>query len=448
MKSTRQRHVIVVDGYHIRDGDDRGFASAFRARGVLPVTVMSTPRPLAKFVKKNIWYPDDFEAVYFYDGDFEAMVKLVESYDPVGIVTGNESGVEFAARLVERIMPQFQNVPQSAKYQRHKGEMALALERAGLPGPRTLSSDDPTEVDAWIKANGLTGRPLILKPPHSAGTDNVHFVPPGGDWLGHFTHILGRVNGFELRNDTVIVQEFLEGPEYIVDLYSVDGRHGLVDTCIYAKHDRGPRIGIYDVADFLPPDHPDVAVLADYVMRAADAVGIRNGSTHAEAIMTADGPRLVELAARYSGSCMMISGSLATGDNQIERTVRHVLDGEFRPSFELVKEVRTLWLCSDWAGPVRHMEILEAIADLPTVHSLSIPPDGRDMPVTNDVTTSLGWVIQGADDWDAIHRDSARIRELEQAWNAARAQDGQAPDTGGAERTEQPGSAAAAGRNT
>ncbi|MET8857277.1 ATP-grasp domain-containing protein [Streptomyces sp. NPDC004579] len=423
MKSTGRRYVIVVDGYHIRDGDDRGFASAFRARGVLPVTVMSTPQPLAKFVKKNIWYPDDFEAVHYYDGDFEAMAKLVESYDPVGIVTGNESGVEFAARLVERLMPQFQNVPGSAKYQRHKGEMALALERAGVPGPRTLSTADPAEAAAWIESSGLTGRPLILKPPHSAGTDNVHFVPAGGEWLGHFTHILGQVNGFELRNDTVIVQEFLEGPEYIVDLYSVDGRHGLVDTCVYAKHDRGPRYGIYDVADFLAPDHPDVAVLAPYVMRAADAVGIRNGSTHAEAIMTQDGPRLVELAARYSGSCMMISGSLATGDNQIERTVRHVLDGEFTPSFELVKEVRTLWLCSDLAGPVHNMEILRAIADLPTTYSMSIPPEGRDMPLTNDVTTSLGWVIQGADDWGAIEKDSARIRELERTWNAARAAD-------------------------
>ncbi|MFE2302802.1 ATP-grasp domain-containing protein [Streptomyces sp. NPDC059445] len=423
MKSTGRRYVIVVDGYHIRDGDDRGFASAFRARGVLPVTVMSTPQPLAKFVKKNIWYPDDFEAVHYFDGDFEAMAKIVESYDPVGIVTGNESGVEFAARLVERLMPQFQNVPGSAKYQRHKGEMALALERAGVAGPRTLSTADPAEAAAWIGSSGLAGRPLILKPPHSAGTDNVHFVPAGGEWRGHFDHILGQVNGFELRNDTVIVQEFLEGPEYIVDLYSVDGRHGLVDTCVYAKHDRGPRYGIYDVADFLAPDHPDVAVLAPYVMRAADAVGIRNGSTHAEAIMTPEGPRLVELAARYSGSCMMISGSLATGDNQIERTVRHVLDGEFVPSFELVKEVRTLWLCSDLAGPVHHMEILEAIADLPTTHSMSIPAEGRDMPLTNDVTTSLGWVIQGADDWDAIEKDSARIRELERTWNAARADD-------------------------
>ncbi|MYS19375.1 ATP-grasp domain-containing protein [Streptomyces sp. DvalAA-14] len=411
-------YVVVVDGYHLQDGADRGFSSAFRARGVLPVTVMSTPEPLEKFVKKSTWHPDDFEAVHFYDGDFEALLKIVRSYDPIGVVAGNERGVELTAEIVEALFPERGNVRGSAAAQRDKGEMALALERAGVPGPKTLSTDDPAVAARWIEESGLAGRRLIIKPPASAGTDNVHLVEAGADWRGYFDAILGEVNGFDLRNDSVVVQEFLEGPEYIVDLYSVDGRHGLVDTCVYAKHDRGPRIGIYDVADFLGPDHPDVPVLAEYAMRAATAVGIRNGSTHAEVIVTRQGPRLVELAARYSGSCMMLSGSLATGDNQIQRTVRHLLDGAFTPGFVLEQQVRTLWLCADFAGPVHRMDILAAVRDLPTVHKMSVPADGKRVPMTNDVTTSLGWVIQGAAHWADIERDSARIRELERIWNA------------------------------
>jgi phosphoribosylamine-glycine ligase len=368
-------------------------------------------------VKKSTWYQDDFAAVHFYDGDFDKLVDLVRGYDPLCIIAGNERGVELTAELVDAIMPGTGNVPGSAKAQRDKGDMARALESAGVPGPKTISTSDAAEVAEWIERSGLSGRALIVKPPASAGTDSVHLVRPGDSWRVYFDKILGVVNGFDLRNDTVVVQEFLEGPEYIVDLYSVDGEHGLVDTCVYSKHDRGTRIGIYDVADFLPPDHPDVKVLAEYTKRAATAAGIRNGSTHAEIIMTEDGPKLVELAARYSGSCMMLSGALATGDNQIERTVRHQVDGEFSPSFELVRQVRTVWLCSDYAGPVRHMDILAAIEDLPTVHKMSIPPDGRVVPMTSDVTTSLGWIIQGADSWDEIERDYAHIRELERKWN-------------------------------
>jgi biotin carboxylase len=413
-----ERCAVIVDGYHIRDGDNRGFASAFRARGVVPITVMSTPRPLAKFVDKSTWHPDDFAAVHYHDGDIRKLLDLVQGYDPVCIVAGNERGVELTAELVEELMPETGNVAGSAPAHRDKGEMIRALERAGVPAPLTISTGDPAAVAEWIRVSGLTGRPLVVKPPKSAGTDNVHLIGPGEDWRGCFDTILGQVNGFDLRNDTVVVQEFLDGPEYIVDLYSVDGRHGLVDACIYAKHDRGRRIGIYDLADFLPPDHPDIGPLAEYSMCAAEAVGIRNGSTHAEVIMTEQGPRLVELAARYSGSCMMLSGSLATGDNQIERTVRHVLDGTFTPSFEVRREVRTLWLCADHAGPVRDMEILEAVADLPTVYRMSIPRNGKRVPMTNDVTTSLGWIILGAADRDAIEADYDRIRAMERAWNA------------------------------
>jgi hypothetical protein len=69
------RYAVIVDGYHLRDGDDRGFASAFRRRGVRPVTVMSTPQPLPKFVKKSTWYPEDFDAVHFHDGDFQRTLE-------------------------------------------------------------------------------------------------------------------------------------------------------------------------------------------------------------------------------------------------------------------------------------------------------------------------------------------------------------------------------------
>jgi hypothetical protein len=56
-------------------------------------------------------------------------------------------------------MPDFGNAPGSAGAHRHKGEMARALEQAGVPGPRTLAADDPGEVAAWITDSGLAGQP-------------------------------------------------------------------------------------------------------------------------------------------------------------------------------------------------------------------------------------------------------------------------------------------------
>jgi hypothetical protein len=148
-------------------------------------------------------------------------------------------------------------------------------------------------------------------------------------------------------------------------------------------------------------------------MRAADAVGIRNGSVHAEVMLTADGPRLIEIAARLSGSCMMIAGKLATGDCQIDRTVRHHLDGEFTPGYELVRHTRAMWLGTPNAGILRNIEVLEASRDLPTAQAMSLVKNGTVVSATVDAFTELGWIVLAHVDADAVEADYRRIKELE-----------------------------------
>jgi len=400
-------HAVIVDPY----GGARDFVPAFRARGVETVALLSDPGPLASYAAR--WHPGDFARVHAYDGDFDELLRTVKAYDPICIVPGNEHAVELTASLVEVLMPEKGNVIGSAPSQRDKWQMALALERAGVPRIPQICTDQPAEVADWIRHNGLTGRPLVFKPPKSGGTDNVHMSGPGEDWRPHFDAQLGYVNRFDIRTDRVLVQEYAQGPEFIVDLYSVDGRHGLANVCRYVKHSRGSRIGIYDAAEYLPPGHPEVAMLFAYTKLAADAVGIRNGSTHAEVIVTVDGPRLVEIASRLSGGCMMASGRLATGDCQIDRTVRHYLDGEFSPGFELVRHVRTMWLGTEQDGVLRNIEILEGARDLPTVHSMDLARNGTLISCTEDAFTELGWIILGGCDEDAMEADYQQIKEWE-----------------------------------
>ncbi|HEU5158460.1 MAG TPA: ATP-grasp domain-containing protein [Streptosporangiaceae bacterium] len=406
-----ERYAIIVDAYHIPYEDSRGFASAFKKRGITPIAVMSSPEPMEAFLPR--WFPEDFAAVHFYGGDFEELVAIVKGYDPICIVPGLEPGVELAGELVDAVLPGTGNLPGSSPIHRDKALMAQALERNGVPHLRTICSDDSAAVAEWLRDNDLEGRPLVIKPPKSSGAEDVCLIEAGHDWKAYFDQLLGTVNHYGMVNDGVIVQEYAEGTEYIVDLYSVDGQHGLVDVCVYQKREKDGQIGIYDVADFLAPDDPAVAPLAEYTKQAATACGIRNGSTHAEVMLTPDGPRLIELAARYSGSCMMISGTLATGENQIDRTVAHYVDGKFSPGFELLREVRTVWLAADKDGILRNIEIFDQVRELPTFYAMSLPENGKHVPLTTGMSTSLGWIIQGASDWDAIEADFRVIKDLE-----------------------------------
>lgn len=374
--------------------------------------MLSTPAPLTSY--RRSWVPDAFFATYCYDGDFEELVRTVKGYDPVAIVPGNESAVMLVDALVEELMPGTGNLIELSEARRDKWPMAQAVARAGIPHLRQIATDDPREVAEWIRDQGLAGRPLVLKPRRSGGTDDVHKVAAGEDWRPYFDRLLGSVNRFDLCNDTVLVQEFAKGTEYIVDTYSVDGQFALVSVCRYQKSARNDRIGIYESVDYLPPQDPTVAVLGEYTREVAQALGIRTGCTHTEVMLTEDGPRLIEIAGRLAGGCMQYATRVATGDSQIDRTVRHHLDGTFTPGYQILRPVRVLWLSSPRTGILRSTELLESIRELVTFQRMGLPyRNGEVVPRTEDLFTSLGWVILGGASQRAVDADTHRVKEIE-----------------------------------
>lgn len=402
------RYAILVDPY----SGAAEYANAFRARDIEPVAVLSTPGPLNSY--RRTWNPDAFFRTHHHDGDFDELLRTVKGYDPVAIVPGNESAVMLVDALIEELMPGTGNVFELSEARRDKWPMGQAVAAAGIPHLRQIATDDPQEVAAWIRDNGLEGRPLVLKPRRSGGTDDVHKVGAREDWRPYFDRLLGSVNRFDLRNDTVLVQEFAEGTEYIVDTYSVDGKFGLVSVSRYSKSAKNDRIGIYDAVDYLAPQDPIATMLGEYTRQVAQAVGVRTGCTHTEVMLTADGPRLIETAARLAGSCLQYSARLATGDCQIDRTVRHHLDGTFTPGYEIVQPVRVVWLSSPREGILRNAEALDAVRALPTFQRLGLPyRNGERVPCTEDLFTSLGWVILGGPSQEAVDADTVRVKEIE-----------------------------------
>lgn len=399
---------VIVDPY----SSGSALAAAFGARGVACVAVISEPEVPA--VALSTWHPQDFVAIHAFQGDLAALAAHVAAHNPLCVVAGSEIGVEFADALAELVLPGNGNVPARSRARRDKHEMALALREAGVPHLRHVCSDRAEDVEAWLREHALEDRRLVVKPPKSAGTDDVHMIAAGADWRPAFDHILGKVNLIGQRNHAVLVQEFAAGTEYIVDTYSVDGRHGLVEVCRYAKGSRGDRVGIYDRVDFLAPDAPEVAMLYDYTRRVLDAVGIRNGAGHAEVMLTADGPVLIEIGARLAGGMHQDLSRLATGDSQLDRYVAHHVDGAYRASYELRRHVRAAFLSSPRAGVLRNAEILDALEELPAVHGVhAYFANGDLVPATVDFTTPLGLVILAGDDEPQIRATYGAVKDLE-----------------------------------
>jgi D-alanine-D-alanine ligase-like ATP-grasp enzyme len=401
------QYAVVVDP--LSTGQE--YPAAFGDAGVEVVAVLSA-EPTEQF--KHSWHPENFNHIHFFDGDLAVLAKELRGYQPICLIAGSEPGVELADALVELVVPGTGNVPGLAAARRDKWLMAQAVHAAGIPDLRQVATNDPDEIERWLRETGLAGQRLVVKPSKGAGTENVHIVPEGGAWRPLFDKIYGKVNNLGVLNEAVLVEEFAEGTEYMVDSYSVDGRHGLVDVCRYTKFGRGDRIGIYDLVDFLPPDDPVVDTLWRYVQRVLDAVGVRNGCAHNEVIITADGPRLVEVNARPAGGGHQMITKLCTGSNHILRTVDHRVRGEFFPSYEWRQHVCSVVISTPISGIWQNAEIFDDVDSLGTFWMKSFSGGTGDyFPQTNDMYTYMGWVVLASPDGDAVSADYRRIKELE-----------------------------------
>ncbi|WDZ83714.1 ATP-grasp domain-containing protein [Micromonospora cathayae] len=401
---------VIVDPY----SSGALYAPALTAAGVPVVAVLSAPQPPEVYAAS--YRPHDFAETVVVTGDTGPAVTRLRELRPRCVLPGTESGVEVADAIAPLVVPERANVPGLAAARRHKGEMAAAVRRAGLPVPAQLCTADPDEVARWLVASGLTGRDLVIKPPKSAGTDGVTRVRAGGDWRAAFFGLLGTRNQLGIPNDRVLVQEYVSGDEYVVDTFSHDGRHTVADVCRYRKIDNGGHMAVYESMDWLPPDAPEVTEVVAYARAVLDAVGLRFGAAHTEIMRTPDGCRLIEVAARPHGGGHPRFCRVATGDSQLDRAVRHLTGGTVPTGYTLRRHVRVVFLISRAAGTVTNAEILDGVHTVPSLLHASIGVrTGDRIEVTTDLFGSLdlGFAVLAHEDPAVVEADHRRIRQLE-----------------------------------
>lgn len=402
---------VVVDPY----SSGALFAPAFAERGVEVVAVVTGPQPPAVYASS--YRPSDFAEVITFEGDTGPIVDRLRKLGPRCVIAGCESGVELAEVLAPQVLPQRCNLPALAGARRDKGLMAAAVAAAGLAVIPQICTADADEVAAWLRSEGLHGADLVLKPPKSASTDGVEKLVAGNDWRAAFDRQLGEINRVGLVNDRMLVQQYAVGTEYVIDTFSHDGEHTLVDVCRYHKVGNGSRMAIYDAMAWMAPEDPVVPDLVQYARAVLDAVGIRFGPAHVEVMSTADGPRLIEVGARAHGGGQPRFCQVATGDSQIARTVDYLTGRPVAGSYVLLRHQLVVFLIARRAGVVRNAEVLDEIRALPSHHySVHHVTDGQRLEPTKDLFDSLdlGFTVLSHANASQIRSDYRAVRAIEQ----------------------------------
>ncbi|MFG2139891.1 ATP-grasp domain-containing protein [Streptomyces sp. NPDC048650] len=391
------------------------YAPAFRAAGVPSVAVVSYPEIPPAYA--GSFRSEDFDTILTWDGDEDALVDRLCALRPRCVLPGAEIGVELADRLAARVVPEVANVPGLTAARRHKYAMAQAVSASGLPVLRQLCSDDPDEVAAWLDKEGLAGSDLVVKPPKSASTDGVTRIVGGHGWRQEFEAQLGQLNQWQIRNEQMLVQEYATGTEYVVDVFSHAGHHTVTDVCRYRKVDSGGQMAVYESMDWVPEDRPEVPELIRYTRGVLDAIGFRWGAAHVEVMMTADGPRLIEVNARPHGGGHPRFCRVATGDSQVDRAVAYFTGRRSLPSgYRLHRRVRVVFLISRSYGVVRNAEVLDAVRNVASHHVSAVPVRNGDLIApTKDLlgTLSLGFVVLAHEDPAQLDADHGEVRRIE-----------------------------------
>jgi biotin carboxylase len=99
------------------------------------------------------------------------------------------------------------------------------------------------------------------------------------------------------RGGRVVFEAFVPGPEVTVNAFSVDGRFVPVAVTAREHFDGAPGVAQRHVY----PSGLDDAAAAAAAEAAAHALGIRNGPSYTQLILSPEGPRIMEVAARLGG---------------------------------------------------------------------------------------------------------------------------------------------------
>lgn len=219
-----------------------------------------------------------------------------------GVLTVADDTVELAARLAHRLGVRGLD-PDAVGVFRDKRRQRAALAAAGLTVPRWW-----TAREALAEAD--LPYPVIVKPTRASGGALVFVVASRDELIAATALGADQIAGHGAVDDgsDFLVEELIPGagrhpvagfgPYVSVESATVDGRRVHLGVT-----DRFPvRAPVLETGMCLPSTLTDTTDVLDLVDTALDALGLDQGLSHTEVMLTADGPVVIEVNARMGGA--------------------------------------------------------------------------------------------------------------------------------------------------
>lgn len=283
-------------------------AAGLRAQQIQPVAILTDPDQAISLQATQRFQPEKFAQVInianLSDKQIDEQLKV---FQPLTIIAGTEFASALADRIASRLSPQFANPLNSSSWRFNKAAMQTAIYKAGIPAARTQTITSANRLRLKQLLQNWEW-PIVVKPTEAICSFGVKICRNIQEVEQQVQQLLDHVK-FPLAKETVhmiLVQEFLEGDEYLIDTCSYHGQHRLVSLGYYKKELRSG-LPVYRYMDLMDFASKAGQILSAYLKRVLTAVELHNGLAHTELILTKKGPRLIEVNPRISGAYGLVN---------------------------------------------------------------------------------------------------------------------------------------------
>lgn len=346
----------------------------------------------------------------------EETVKLVKQYDPIVVVPGSEGGVELAMQVTAALgLPgnDIKNIPNFTQ----KDCMQAALKDYGIRSIKGIIASSVEEAVEFYRNEELTG--CVVKPIRGAGSVGVRICESEEQLIENFNFVKQGTNMFG-NEVSILVQEKINGEEFIVNTVSYNGVHRLMGVWKYGKQIVKGGGKIYDYDMSLNQLEAGSTRLVRYAFDVLDAIGLKYGAVHGEYMVDDKGPVLIEVNCRpMGGNKTPAFLDPVQGHHETDTILDTYLYPEWH--YEMTKKPYrnhaigvSKFLITKEKLNVSTMPILSIIRHLRSYQSAILGEAlSGSLPRTVDMETSSGTVELVHEDPSVIHHDLEYLRKIE-----------------------------------
>ena len=248
----------------------------------------------------------------------------------------------------------------------NKAIMREVLKQSGVPIPTFFKVTSREEFNVAV---AMFKEPFIVKPADNSGSRGIVKIEDLTDEKTIFdSYDYSKASS---RNGDVVVEEYMSGPEVSVETLTVNGECHVIQ--ITDKITTG-------APHFVEMGHTQPSKLSDEIKQrisdiarqANKAIGIANGPSHTEIIVTKDGPKIVEIGARLGGDCITTHlVPLSTGVDMVECCIKIALGEKVETKIKFSKGSAIRYLTCN-TGKIRSISGLDDARSLNGVKQVNM----------------------------------------------------------------------------